>query len=271
MSLSCIIVFRSGFLMLIILSPAKKLLKISKPYSGCVSQPEFLDKTNTLAQLMRSKSIEDIAALMDLSQDLARLNFDRYQHFSFDNSESMDFYPALFLFQGDVYQGLQSQCWDQNTVAYSQSHLRILSGLYGLLKPLDAIQPYRLEMGVRLHNPQGKNLYDFWQNTIANSLNQHMEFQKNQVIINLASTEYFKVVNSKQLNHPIIHINFYEKKNNQLKIIGIHAKKARGVMAKFIMQEQIDEIGQLKHFNELGYEYSSFTSSASHLDFIRSA
>lgn len=255
--------------MLILLSPAKKLLNATKPYTGATSQPSFPDKTHTLVKLMQAKSVADIATLMDLSKDLATLNFERYQQFSFDSHSSLHSYPALFLFQGDVYQGLQAATWEQSTVEYSQSHLRILSGLYGLLKPLDNIQAYRLEMGVRLQNPAGKNLYDFWQETISLALNQQLASQKNPLLINLASTEYFKAVNEKKLNHPIITVNFYEKKNDELKIIGIHAKKARGVMARFLMQNQIDDVKHIKEFNELGYQYHQSTSSDRHLDFVR--
>lgn len=250
--------------MLTLLSPAKKLLNIEKPYVGITSKPSFGDKTGALVTLMQSKTVADIATLMDLSDDLATLNFERYQNFW-----DAPVYPAVFLFQGDVYQGLQANSWEQSTVEYSQSHLRILSGLYGLLNPLDSIQPYRLEMGVRLKNPCGKNLYDYWQDTITQALNQQLKEQKNPVLINLASTEYFKAVNEKKLDHPIVTINFYEKKNDQLKMIGIHAKKARGVMAKFIMENQIDSLEQLKQFNELGYQYNEPSSSAHHLDFIR--
>jgi cytoplasmic iron level regulating protein YaaA (DUF328/UPF0246 family) len=254
--------------MLILLSPAKKLLKTSTPYSGITSHPLFPEQTNTLVKIMQDKSVADIAGLMDLSQDLATLNYDRYQEFALDG-HSPHAYPALFLFQGDVYQGLQAKTWDAKTVDYSQAHLRILSGLYGLLKPLDMIQPYRLEMGVRLENPAGKNLYDFWQNTLVQALNQQLEAQKNPLVINLASSEYFKAVVEKQLKHPVVTINFYERKEGQLKIIGIHAKKARGTMAKFIMQNQVDEIEGLKAFQELGYEYYPSASTTTHLDFVR--
>lgn len=255
--------------MLILLSPAKKLLKTSKPYSGTTTTPLFPEQTRTLVELMKSKSVEDIAALMDLSKDLATLNFERYQEFVFDG-HSPHAYPALFLFHGDVYQGLQADTWKADIVTYAQSHLRILSGLYGVLNPLDTIQPYRLEMGIRLANPAGKSLYDFWQSTIADTLNQQLATQKNPVIVNLASTEYFKAVNEKKLNYPVLTINFYEHKNNQLKMIGIHAKKARGVMAKFLMENQIDNLEGIKEFNELGYEFNQASSSETHFDFVRS-
>ncbi|KTD06454.1 hypothetical protein Lgra_3231 [Legionella gratiana] len=257
--------------MLILLSPAKKLLEISKPYGADTSKPIFLDKTNILVTLMQTKTVDEIAALMGLSKDLAELNYHRYQAFRMDDKASFHSYPALFLFQGDVYQGLQAKSWDQKSVHYSQDHLRILSGLYGLLKPLDAIQPYRLEMGVRLENPAGKNLYAFWQHTVTQALNEQLAAQKNPMLINLASVEYFNAVDEKKLNYPIITINFYEKKNEQLKMIGIHAKKARGAMARFLMQNQIDDVSSLKEFDDLGYKFHESTSSKQHLDFVRSS
>lgn len=255
--------------MFTLLSPAKKLLSNFKPYSGLSSEPIFKEQTQILVQLMCTKSVAEIAALMDLSQDLAELNFQRYQHFSLPPSVAALAYPALYMFQGDVYQGLQAATWEPKTVEYAQEHLRILSGLYGLLKPLDKIQPYRLEMGVRLENPAGKNLYAFWQAAVTHTLNEQLAVQKNPILLNLASTEYFKVVDEKKLNYPVLTVNFYEKKNQQLKMIGIHAKKARGVMAQFIMQQQIDEVDALKSFNGLGYAYHSATSSEQHLDFVR--
>ncbi len=255
--------------MLILLSPAKKLLNYSKPYSGMVSEPSFVDKTKILVKLMQSKSAEEIAGLMDLSKDLAALNFQRYQDFLMDKEAVSRSYPAVFLFQGDVYQGLQANTWDETTIAYAQEHLRILSGLYGLLNPLDMIQPYRLEMGVHLQNPSGKNLYDFWQETIVHSLNHELAAQKNPFILNLASTEYFKAVDEKKLNYPVLTVNFYERKNEQLKMVGIHAKKARGVMAKFLLQQKIDEMEPIKAFNELGYKFHAITSTAHHFDFVR--
>ncbi|MFT4058405.1 MAG: peroxide stress protein YaaA [Legionella sp.] len=254
--------------MLILLSPAKKLLKATKPYSGTTSLPLFPEKTKNLVNIMQSKSVADIATLMDLSQNLALLNYERYQEFALDGN-SPHAYPALFLFQGDVYQGLQAKTWNAKTVEYAQSHLRILSGLYGLLKPLDNIQPYRLEMGVHLENPKGKNLYEFWQDIITKVLNQQLKEQKSPIVINLASSEYFKVVNEKQLQYPMLTVNFYERKKGQLKMIGIYAKKARGTLAKFMMQNEIDDVEGIKSFQELGYEYHLGTSSANHLDFVR--
>ena len=253
--------------MLTVLSPAKKLLSNTKPFAGKTTSPELMDKASILIKLMKNKSVTEIAQLMDLSKDLAVLNYERYQQFH----EQDHSYPALFLFQGDVYQGLQAASWEQSAVTYSQSHLRILSGLYGLLKPLDIIKPYRLEMGSRLENPAGSNLYDFWKQAVTLTLNQQLKEQNNPLLINLASSEYFKAINEKSINYPIVTINFYEQKDNALKMIGIHAKKARGTMAKFIMQNQIDDLEGIKSFTDLGYQFNSQTSNEQHLDFVRLA
>lgn len=255
--------------MIIVLSPAKKLLAKPGIFAQETSIPELMPKASVLIKLMKTKSIEEIAVLMDLSKDLAELNYQRYQQFKLDHGPISSSHPALFLFQGDVYQGLQAASWDQDTVAYSQSHLCILSGLYGLLKPLDRIQAYRLEMGSRLANPAGTNLYDFWKESITSSLNQRLKAQRNPILINLASSEYFKAIDEKRLAYPVVHINFYEKKGDQLKIVGIHAKKARGVMAKFIMQNQIDEVEGLKAFTELGYKFHALGSNEHQINFVR--
>ncbi len=255
--------------MLTLLSPAKKLLTSFQPYPNDISHPLLIKKTIKLAKIMKSKSIEQIADLMDLSKDLAKLNYDRYQQFSMKENEESHSYPALLLFQGDVYQGLQASSWSSDDIGYAQSHLGILSGLYGFLKPLDVIQPYRLEMGVRLTNPCGNTLYDFWSESVTKLLNQQLEQQDNPLLINLASSEYSKVVDLKKIKYPVITINFYERKNNELKMIGILAKKARGVMAKFIMQNRIDTLEQLKEFNELDYQLSIESATDKQLNFIR--
>ncbi|HAT8181417.1 TPA: peroxide stress protein YaaA [Legionella pneumophila] len=255
--------------MLTLLSPAKKLLSISKHYSKETSNPLLLDKALQLITIMKSKSVEQIADLMDLSRQLAELNYERYQNFDLKNNPMNHSYPALFLFQGDVYQGLNAASWKDKEIEYAQSHLGILSGLYGFLRPLDRIQPYRLEMGVNLENPAGKNLYAFWSEIISNTLKQILAQHNNAVLINLASTEYFKVVDEKKLSYPIVTINFYEQKNSELKMIGILAKKARGMMAKYIMQNRIDSVEQIKEFSESGYLFDKETSNPSCLNFIR--
>ncbi|HAT1922407.1 TPA: peroxide stress protein YaaA [Legionella pneumophila] len=255
--------------MLTLLSPAKKLLSISKPYPKEMSNPLLLDKALQLVKIMKSKSVEQIADLMNLSRQLAELNYERYQDFNLKNNPMNHSYPALFLFQGDVYQGLNATSWKDEEIEYAQSHLGILSGLYGFLRPLDRIQPYRLEMGVNLENPAGRTLYAFWSETVTNTLNQILAKQNNPVLINLASTEYFKVVDEKKLSYPIVTINFYEQKNSELKMIGILAKKARGMMAKYIMQNRIDSLEQIKEFSESGYLFDKETSNPNCLNFIR--
>lgn len=257
--------------MLTVLSPAKKLLTNFKPYLDETTEPLLRKGSVQLVRLMKTKTVEQVAALMDLSSDLAKLNYQRYQSYNLRENTVEQSYPALFLFQGDVYQGLQAASWDNAAVNYSQGHLRILSGLYGLLRPLDRIQPYRLEMGVHLANDKGSNLYDFWRETVTKALHQQLKEQTNPVLINLASTEYFKVINEKKLGFPIVTINFYEHRNNEVKMVGIYAKKARGAMAKFMMQNKVDTLEHIKDFSDLGYRFNKETSSTNHLDFIRDA
>lgn len=255
--------------MLTLLSPAKKLLKFDQPYSENTTQPIFAKQTAELIQLMKKKSIAEIARLMHLSDDLAELNYHRYQAFRLESCPASQSYPAIYLFQGDVYQQLQAQLWDKKTLDFSQTHLAILSGLYGLLKPLDSIQCYRLEMGTRLANSCGNNLYDFWQSSITEALNQQLAHHTNPVLVNLASTEYFGAVNTHQLKAPLVTIHFKERKGNQLKVIGIHAKKARGAMANFICQHQIDNVEKIKSFTVLNYHYCDKSSDSEHFNFIR--
>lgn len=255
--------------MFVVISPAKKLLSISQPFLGESTDPIFPNQTRQLVQLMKQKTVADLRQLMDLSQDLAVLNYERYQQFNLDEHPINQSYPALLLFQGDVYQGMQAKDWSERDIKYAQSHLGILSGLYGLLKPMDRIQSYRLEMGVRLANDRGNTLYDFWRDLITQQLNEQLKADTNPVLINLASTEYFKAVDTKKLDYPVVTINFYEQKNNEVKMIGIYAKKARGLMAKFIMQQQCSNIDHLKDFNEAGYCFNPDKSSEYHLDFIR--
>lgn len=256
--------------MLTLLSPAKKLLMIEHPYSKETSKPMFKEKTAVLMELMRGMSISDIANLMHLSKDLAELNYQRYQSMLPGKATQPTPYPALFLFQGDVYQTLKATQWNPSVLAFSQEHLGILSGLYGLLKPLDEIMPYRLEMGTKLVNASGKNLYDFWQTTLTSALNERLAAHDNPLLINLASTEYFKAVNTSLLKVPLITIHFLEKIDNQLKVIGIHAKRARGLMANYIMTNKIDDLESIKQFSESNYRYCARSSDTKHLHFIRS-
>ncbi|MBA2652646.1 MAG: peroxide stress protein YaaA [Tatlockia sp.] len=255
--------------MFIVLSPAKRLLTFSAPYIGKTTEPLFNNKTLTLAREMKSKSVEQIANLMDLSKNLAVLNYDRYQQFKLKNCPPEQSYPAFLFFQGDVYQGLSANQWSEDDLNFAQNHLGILSGLYGLLRPLDRIQPYRLEMGVHLANPEGDNLYDFWRETLSKKLNEHLALQANPVLINLSSIEYFKAVDEKKLQFPVLTINFYEKKNNEIKMIGVHAKKARGLMANYLIKNRVNSIEKIKEFSQSGYQFCPDSSSENDLNFLR--
>lgn len=256
--------------MLALISPAKKLLSFSQPYPEATTEPQFMPNTAELIRIMKVKTAAEIGRLMELSAPLAQLNYDRYQQFKINNVSINHAYPALFLFQGDVYQGMDAKSLTQEELVFAQQHVAILSGLYGLLRPLDSIQAYRLEMGVRLANPKGANLYDFWQQCLTQHINRELASHSNPWLINLASSEYFKVIDEKKLEHPLLTINFYENKNKQIKMIGVYAKKARGVMARYLIQNRIDTVEQIKEFSELGYYFNESSSSPQHLDFIRS-
>lgn len=259
--------------MLTILSPAKKLLptdiQIDALGSLQPTKPMFLEKTMALVSTLKNLSVSDIANLLHISKDLALLNYQRYQVFNCDNPTAAMASPAVFVFHGDVYQSLCAASWDNDTISFSQDHLVILSGLYGLLKPLDLIQAYRLEMGTRLANTCGKNLYDFWQTAITNELHNRLEHHNTPILINLASREYILAVDPARLKCPMLTIHFKEERNNQYKIIGIFAKKARGAMANYIMQHKIDRPEAIKEFTGLGYRFCEKSSDSDNYNFIR--
>ena len=255
--------------MLTLLSPAKKLLSIDTPFLGQSSQPQFLDKTAELIEVLRTYSTQQIASLMSLSESLATLNHERYQGFHCESCPLEASYPAILLFQGDVYRGLDASTLDDNSLLFANNHLNILSGLYGLLQPLDLIQAYRLEMGTKLANSCGKNLYDFWQETITKHLNAQLDKHDNPILVNLASNEYFKAIDKKKLSHPMLTLSFKQRINGIDKTIGIHAKRARGLMARFIVDNRIDDSKSLKDFDTEGYYYCSETSSEQIFNFVR--
>lgn len=257
------VVSTNAFSMLVLLSPAKTLDE-SPSTRKDFSQPEFLDHSTELIKTLRKLNHEDIKSLMHISDKLTDLNVQRYQSFTTpfdaDNSKS-----AIDMFQGDVYTGLAAEDFSAADRKFAQKHLRILSGLYGLLKPLDLMMPYRLEMGTKLQNKEGKNLYEFWGDTITNAINS----QKPKAIINLASNEYFKAVNHKNLKADVIDIVFRDTKNGKQKIIAFYAKKARGMMARFIIKNRIKKIDDLKGFDTAGYSYDESQSSEKTLVFTR--
>ncbi|MEL0083391.1 MAG: peroxide stress protein YaaA [Gammaproteobacteria bacterium] len=252
--------------MIILLSPAKSL-DFETPSEHLPStQPDFVDQSKALIDQLRKLGSGDIAGLMSISDKLAQLNYQRYQDwqpkFTLNNSKQ-----AVLAFTGDVYQGLDATTLNEEQLQFAQQHLRILSGLYGLLKPLDLIQPYRLEMGTRFKNDRGANLYDFWGSQLTDELNRLLQSEK--VLINLASNEYFKAVKAKQIAGEIITPQFKDLKNGSYKIISFFAKKARGAMARFIIENRIDQPSQLRQFDWQGYRFNPALSGDSDWVFTR--
>ncbi|PWK54382.1 peroxide stress protein YaaA [Pleionea mediterranea] len=254
--------------MITVISPAKSLDFESPLATKKFTQPEFLDQSELLIKELKALTHQDIAGLMKLSDKLAELNLHRFQSFKTpftpDNAR-----PAVLAFKGDVYQGLEADTLKAKDFTFAQKHLRILSGLYGLLKPLDLIQPYRLEMGTRFANQRGKNLYDFWQNRIHDAIVTLLEKHRSPVLINLASNEYFKAVKAKQLPYSIITPQFKDYKNGQYKMISFFAKRARGLMSRYIIDNQIDSPDDLKSFDVDGYRFDKKNSSKTDLIFLR--
>jgi uncharacterized protein len=253
--------------MLIVISPAKTLDFDTPPITQTYSQPRFLTQSKRLIDTLRKLNVADIASLMKLSDKLAGLNVARYEswHTPFDLNNAKQ---AVLAFKGDVYTGLEAETLDEKQLAFAQKHLRILSGLYGVLKPLDLIQPYRLEMGTKLENAQGKDLYSFWGSEIRESL-QAEESLQDEVLINLASNEYFKAVGAKKLTARIITPVFKDWKNGQYKMISFYAKKARGMMSRYIIEHQIQGPDKIKNFDTDGYRYSADMSKKDEWVFIR--
>lgn len=254
--------------MLLVVSPAKKLDFESPLATTQTSQSALLEHSELLIERCIKLSPDQIASLMKLSDKLAGLNAARFgewsQPFTTENSRQ-----AVLAFNGDVYSGLDASSFSHDDFDFAQKHFRILSGLYGLLKPLDLMQAYRLEMGTKLDNIRGANLYQFWGDIITDELNKVLLEQKSDVLINLASNEYFKAVNKKTLKAKIITPQFKDWKNDQYKIISFYAKKARGLMARYIIQNQLTDVEQLKDFDVAGYQYSSDLTQGNDLVFIR--
>lgn len=238
--------------MKVIISPAKKLtnenIKISNP-----STIQFVEETKYLVDQLRDYTLADLKKLMGLSDGLARLNFDRYQQWDL-TSEQVN--PAIYIFQGDVYKGLRAEEFSASELAFAQDNLRILSGLYGILKPLDLVFPYRLEMGTNMHTKFGNTLYEFWGDKLNRALSSEMEPQ--EVLVNLASNEYSKVLQLESMSQQIITPVFKDYKNGKLKVISFFAKKARGEMANFIINNAITNSEDLKLFSNDGYVFSEY-------------
>lgn len=252
--------------MLTVISPAKRLDWAERDTE--VTQPEFQDDAIRLSKTARNLTLGDLKKLMDLSDDLARLNRDRYRAFA-DAPEAKTTRPAALAFAGDTYQGLEAATLDTEEMAWAQEHLRILSGLYGLLRPLDAIQPYRLEMGSKLKTRRGKTLYAYWRDRLSKALNAQAEQIGSDVLVNCASQEYFGAVDPKALKLRTVTPVFMEDKAGSPKIVSFFAKKARGAMARYIIQHRVTNPAGLLDFNTGGYAYRADMSDADKPVFVR--
>ena len=253
--------------MLMLLSPAKTLDFETPAPTTETSKPVLLREASTLAKLMKTKSEQDLAGMMKISPKLAALNHERFQTWTPARGALKQ---SLFAFRGDVYQGLQADTFSTQDIRFAQKHLRMLSGLYGLLKPLDLIKPYRLEMGTRLGNQRGADLYAFWQVALAKKLLEDLDSQAKPVVINLASNEYFRAVDVSALGQvQIINPVFKDTSNGRLKIISFFAKRARGAMANFVIKQRIKQPEKLKTFDTDGYQYQPDLSTETDWVFAR--
>lgn len=247
--------------MLIVVSPAKTLDYESELPTLKTTQPRLLDDSEILIERARQLSPADVSSLMSVSDKIAHLNVERFAQWQrpFNKNNAR---PAAFAFKGDVYTGLEIDTFTDNQLKEAQSSFRMLSGLYGVLRPLDLMQPYRLEMGTKLDNPRGKDLYTFWGDIITEQLNKDMKAAKTDVLVNLASNEYFKSVKKKGINGRIIEPVFQDEKNGKYKVISFYAKKARGLMAAWIIKKGIKDPAKLKNFDVAGYRFSAAESTA---------
>ena len=254
--------------MLFLLSPAKKLDYDTPLRAEHHTQPLFVKQAAGLIEVLKTKSAQDIAGLMSLSPALSELNAARYAEWSptFTQTNAR---PAVLAFNGDVYEGLDAGSLSDRQLTWAQDHIAILSGLYGVLRPLDLMQPYRLEMGTRLETAKGKNLYEYWGGAIADYLNSVLQDRKPALIINLASEEYFKSVDRNVLKARVVQCVFQEWKSEAWKVISFHAKRARGLMARYAIEHQVRTPQDLLAFDSEGYAYDAAASSADKLVFRR--
>ena len=254
--------------MLTVLSPAKKLSKECSVHTEKYELPRFLDKSDELVKTLKGMDPNDLMSLMGISENLAVLNWERIQNWdkSFKPENSRE---AVYSFMGDTYTGLKSESLDSDDLEFAQKHTRILSGLYGVLRPLDIMMPYRLEMGTKLENRSGANLYDFWGDSLAESINFELEDHQDSIVINCASVEYFKSIDRPVLKAEVITPQFKEIKDGKMKMISFFAKRARGMMARFIIQNQINDKNDILAFNLEGYSFDPSISSPNEPVFTR--
>jgi len=254
--------------MLMVISPAKTLDYESPLATQRFTQPALLEKSQQLIKIARKLSPAQVASLMSISDKLAHLNAERFNSwqpdFSLENARQ-----AILAFKGDVYTGLQAETFSEKDFDFAQEHLRMLSGLYGLLRPLDLMQPYRLEMGIKLANPAGQDLYSFWGDLLTEKLNDALASQGDDVLINLASDEYFKAIKPKKLQARLIKPVFLDEKNGKFKVISFYAKKARGLMSRYIIQHRLTKPEQLTRFDVDGYAFAADESRENELVFKR--
>ncbi len=254
--------------MLIVVSPAKTLDFETPAKTKVFTLPDYLNDSQELINRLRRFSSLDISELMKVSTKIAELNFDRYEAWTKRFTEKNAKQAAL-AFKGDVYTGLDAESFNANDFKFAQKHFRILSGLYGLLRPLDLMKAYRLEMGTKLKTDRGNNLYEFWGSTITDGLNSQLKKTKSHHLINLASNEYFKSVKAKELNAEIVTPEFKEFKNGDYKMIGIFAKKARGMLSRYIIKHRLSDVNDIKSFKEDGYSLNKKLSSENKMVFTR--
>ncbi|WP_372655792.1 peroxide stress protein YaaA [Halobacteriovorax sp.] len=252
--------------MLVIVSPAKKLdFESSAPISD-YKEPKFIEKSKTLIKELKKCTPAEISKMMKLSEALTKLNVDRYKSFKTPFSPE-NAKQAIYSFKGDTYVGLDAETLSKAQVKYAQNHLRILSGLYGVLSPLELIQPYRLEMGTRFACDGNKNLYEYWKEDLTKEINSILK--KEKVLVNCASTEYSSAIDFSSINGQVITPVFKDMKNDNYKVIGLFAKRARGMMARFIIENKVTEVETLKSFDSDGYKYSPSMSKGDELVFTR--
>lgn len=254
--------------MLALISPAKTLDYETTLPTDIYTQPRLLAQSQQLIDVCRKLSASEIASLMTVSEKIANLNVERFRDWNadFDFSNARQ---ALFAFKGDVYTGLDAYHLKDREIDFAQQHLRMLSGLYGLLRPLDLMMPYRLEMGTKLKNSRGHNLYEFWGSMITDQINQDLAEIDAKVLVNLASDEYYKSVNEKKIQAEIIKPVFLDQKNGKYKVISFYAKKARGLMARYLIENKLSQVEQLKAFDSEGYYFDAESSSNKELVFKR--
>ena len=254
--------------MITLLSPSKKLNFNEQNIVHSHTECDFIQSAEVLANEAKNLTEDDLKELMHISDNLAKLNRERFDRWSLPFSPS-NAKQAILAFDGGVYSGLQAEEFEEKDFNFAQDHLRILSGLYGILKPLDLIQPYRLEMGVSFNNKRGKNLYEFWKDDLTKNLNSTLKKHKNPTIVNCASIEYFSAIDLNKFNGEILSVIFKEYRNDELKFISFNAKKARGLMTQYIMRNRIDNRNDIKDFNYENYSFDSKLSDESTFVFTR--